>query len=138
MKRRLVIQSGWARLDLRKLRASQIHVAGPVPHDWLLARAEALIHHGSIGLCARALRHGVPMLLLPQRKDQYFNAHAVLSLKAGAAVSPERVTAEGLLRILSEKVLVEGCQKAAATVARKLRRENGLANACRKVEWLLK
>jgi sterol 3beta-glucosyltransferase len=137
MQRRLVIQPGWAALDSRGWDASRVHVAGPVSHDWLFPRTQALIHHGSIGLCARALRHGVPSLILPQRRDQFFNAHAVLSLKAGAAVLPGRATGEGLVRALSERVLVPGTRRAAARIAAALRRENGLMNACREVEHLL-
>jgi UDP:flavonoid glycosyltransferase YjiC (YdhE family) len=138
LKRRLVVQPGWARIDVRKLRPSQVHVAGPVPHDWLFSHAEAVIHHGGIGLCARALRQGVPMLLLPQRKDQYFNTHAVLSLKAGAAALLAKMTAGGLTRVLAEKVLTPDCRKAAERVARKLRKEDGLSKACSEVERLLR
>ena len=138
LKRRLVIQPGWARINARRLASSHLCVAGPVPHDWLFSRAEAVIHHGGIGRCARALRNGVPMLLLPQRQDQYFNTHAVLSLKAGAALSLDEIEEEGVFRVLAEKVLRPGCRKAAEKIAGRLRKEVGVANACGQVERLLR
>jgi len=138
LKRRLVIQPGWAKINARKLGSSQVIVTGPVPHDWLFSHAAAVIHHGSIGLCARALRNAVPMLLLPQRQDQLFNTHAVLSLGAGSAASPEKVDEEGLFRLLSEKILKPAHRKAAEKIARRLRKEDGLATACDEVERLLK
>jgi UDP:flavonoid glycosyltransferase YjiC (YdhE family) len=77
------------------------------------------------------------MLILPQRQDQYFNAHAVLSLGVGAAVTWSRTTGAGLAEILLRRALTPACKKTARRISAKLRNEDGVVNACRRIERLL-
>lgn len=140
LRRHLVIQPGWLPLPpgQKQLleRIGNVHVAGPVPHDWLLSRADAVIHFGSLGLSARALRHGVPMLLFPQRREQFFNAQCVLVHKAGAAMMLREVSPLAVAQILEHKVLGPRAVRAAKRLASKLRREQGLARAAKAIEAL--
>jgi UDP:flavonoid glycosyltransferase YjiC (YdhE family) len=41
-----------------------------VPHDDVLPHVAALVTHGGWGIVGRALRHGVPMLIIPLVGDQ--------------------------------------------------------------------
>jgi rhamnosyltransferase subunit B len=54
-----------------------------VPMAALLARSEALIHHGGIGTTALAMAAGVPQLVLPFAHDQFDNAARVQHLGCG-------------------------------------------------------
>lgn len=141
MGRPLVIQNGWIPLTAVQRRVlerkGKVCICGPVPHDWLLAHADAVIHPGGIGLCARALRHGVPQVVLPQRRDQYFNAQRILALRVGAAMDPKGTVVQGATQILERKVLLTRCRRAAARLARRLKREDGLLCAVNAIEQLL-
>jgi UDP:flavonoid glycosyltransferase YjiC (YdhE family) len=58
-----------------------------VPQSHLLARAAVCVSHGSHGVVVGALRHGVPLVLLPLSAGQPFLAQ--LCFDAGAAVPPD-------------------------------------------------
>jgi UDP:flavonoid glycosyltransferase YjiC (YdhE family) len=136
--RRLVVQQGWAGLSPEALPAGvdrgAVFFAGRIPHARLFPRAAAVIHHGGIGTTACALRWGRPMLVEPYGNDQLFNARRVLALGVGAAMHPHRLTAEGLARILNEKVLAPPVQASAAHLAARLQAANGLAVACDQID----
>lgn len=139
---RLVVQCGWAGFKAKRLPpgidSDQVFFAEHLPHDWLFPRAAALIHHGGIGTTARALRHGLPMLVEPYGNDQFDNASRILALGVGAAMHPHKLTTEGLSRIIAERVLQPAYRKRAQSVAAKLRKENGIQEACALVEQMLK
>lgn len=141
LKRKLVIQSGWADLNTQELQSTldsgYVRLAGPLPHDWLFARADAVFHHGGAGLCARTLRSEAPSLVLPQRADQFFNARGLLALGTAAAMAPAQLTVEGVKRILEEKVLSAAFRDSANAISSELRKEDGAQAACRLIEELL-
>lgn len=139
--RRLVVQRGWARFSPRDLPpdvpAASVRFIGAAPHDWLFARAAAVISHGGIGSLARALRAGCPVAVEPYGNDQFYNARQVVALGLGAALHPHRVTPEGLAHVLREKVLSSDCRARVAALGARIRAEDGLARACDLVEgWL--
>src|SRR5262249_23302646 len=121
---RLVIQAGWAGLRREALpaaaRRAEVFFAGDIPHAWLFPGAAAVVHHGGVGTTAQAMRCGCPMVVEPYGSDQLFNARRVLALGVGAAMHPYRLTAEGLARILGEKVLTAEVRRAAAELGARL------------------
>jgi UDP:flavonoid glycosyltransferase YjiC (YdhE family) len=136
--RRLLIQSGWARLDRAALpdgvMPGAFRFAGSLPHAWLFARVLAVIHHGGVGTTAQAMRCGRPMLVEPYGNDQFFNARRVLRLGVGAAMHPHKLTVTGLTRILDEKVLTADVQRRALELGARLQAEDGLTVACDLIE----
>lgn len=58
------------------------------PHDWLLPRVVAAVHHGGIGTVAAALRPGVPQVVRPFLDGQPFWADRLHRL----GVSPNPLT----------------------------------------------
>jgi UDP:flavonoid glycosyltransferase YjiC (YdhE family) len=73
-------------------------ISGFVPHIQVLQRSSIVINHAGHGIVSKALRHGVPMVLLPWDRDQ--PGVAVRAKKLGVAqvvpreeASPERVRA---------------------------------------------
>jgi len=141
MGRPLVIQNGWVPFSPTQKRllerSGHVCVSGPVPHDWLLKRTDAVIHPGSVGLCARALRHGVPMLLFPQRRDQFFNAQCILARKVGTAMRLQGMKPGMVSNLLERRVLTAPTRRNATRLAGKLRLERGLARAANAIEKLL-
>jgi len=139
--RGLVVQRGWADFNATLLPddcpTDAVFFADFIPHDWLFARASAVIHHGGIGTLARAVRNGCPMLVEPYGNDQFFNAKQVLVHQIGAVAHPQRLTLDGLVRLLTQKVLTADCRRHTQALGDKIRAENGLATACQLIEaWL--
>lgn len=131
---RLLVQSGWAGFNASHLPGdvdpSQIMIRDFIPHDWLLPRICALIHHGGTGTTGRALKNACPMLVEPFGNDQFFNAAQVIGLKTGAAVHPFDITPKGMAQVLDSKVLSRFFKLKANTLAQQITKENGLLSAC--------
>ena len=53
---------------------SNVHVERYVPQSLLLPRCHAVVAHGGSGTTLAALHHGLPLLLLPQGANQFWNA----------------------------------------------------------------
>jgi len=139
--RPLVVQRGWAgfsEADLDGTRGrSSVVFTGFVPQNWLFARAACAIVHGGQGSIARALFEGCPVLVEPFGNDQFFNALRVLRLGVGAAVHPIHSTAQTIARVLRSKVLGRGVRRRAEEIGSRLRREDGIGEACRFIEAVM-
>jgi UDP:flavonoid glycosyltransferase YjiC (YdhE family) len=57
--------------------------AGSIPHDWLLPRASALVHHGGFGTTASGFKAGIPALVIPHIIDQFIWGQKVATLGVG-------------------------------------------------------
>lgn len=66
---RMVIQSSWSQIDVSG--EPNCFPVGPCPHDWLLPKMSAVIHHGGAGTTAAGLRFGLPTFIVPFFGDQY-------------------------------------------------------------------
>jgi tetratricopeptide (TPR) repeat protein len=82
-----VVQSGWAGLEVH---GDDVLTVGAVPHEWLLPRAAAVVHHCGAGTTAAALRAGVPTVPVPVAADQPFWAARQQALGVCPAVLPAR------------------------------------------------
>jgi UDP:flavonoid glycosyltransferase YjiC (YdhE family) len=81
--------------DLDELGAipSNVHVERWITQDAVLPHAAAVVCHGGYGSTLGALRHGVPLVVLPLfSSDQWANAAAVARAGAGLALDAERTT----------------------------------------------
>ena len=55
-----ILQAGWSGLEAQTDGRGDILSIGEAPHDWLLPRVAAVVHHGGAGTTAAAVHHGVP------------------------------------------------------------------------------
>jgi UDP:flavonoid glycosyltransferase YjiC (YdhE family) len=79
---RAIIQ-GWDEpMKLLSIPLTIVH-AGSIPHDWLLARASGLVHHGGFGTTSAGFRAGTPMLVIPHIIDQFIWGNKVAELGVG-------------------------------------------------------
>jgi UDP:flavonoid glycosyltransferase YjiC (YdhE family) len=133
---RLVVQSGWAGLDPSDVphpEAGDVLVTGFVRHDGLLPRVAAVITHGGIGTCARAIRAGVPLVVEPHGNDQFFNARRVVELGLGAAIPPPELEEGRIVRAL-EAALLPPRRARVARAGAAIAREDAIGAALAAVE----
>jgi len=73
--------------------AANVHVERWVAQDRVAPHAAAIVCHGGYGSTLVALRHGVPLVVLPLfSADQWANAAAVARTGAGIALNPDHAT----------------------------------------------
>ncbi|WP_165373126.1 glycosyltransferase [Sorangium cellulosum] len=88
---------------------NNIRIERFVPHEQVFPHIAALITHGGWGTMGRALRHGVPMLIIPLFGDQHANAAQAAARGLAyhlpfADATPEAIR-ERLRRLLADEAL---------------------------------
>lgn len=76
--------------------ADNVLVHRYVPQAQLLPRCDLAIVHGGAGSTLGALAFGVPLLVLPQGADQYYNADRVVAAGAGRCLLPDDLSTSGV------------------------------------------
>lgn len=118
-----VIQSGWAGLSVID---DDVITVGEVPHEWLMPRTTAVVHHAGAGVTAAALRAGIPSIPVPNRSDQPFWTRRLVSL----GVSPGRLRLKDLApgelaEAMTQAVSNPSYRARARALATRIRAEDG-------------
>lgn len=134
---RAVIQ-GW-RKPLQHIKLPEtITKIGSVPHEWLLARSAAIVHHGGFGTTAAGLRAGIPSLAIPHIIDQFMWGQKIKELGVGPRPIPrKKLSAQTLAEALRQLVNDETISHKAQSIGEKIRAEDGVRNACTLIENLI-
>ncbi|GAB2456364.1 glycosyltransferase [Comamonas humi] len=101
----VVVTLGKALEGLRLEASANATVLAHAAHDDLLGQARVVVTHGGHGTVLRALRHGVPLVVLPMGRDQNDNAARVAYHGAGLRLDPSAsplLLGEAVRRVLSE------------------------------------
>nr|OQO00314.1 hypothetical protein B0A51_17764 [Rachicladosporium sp. CCFEE 5018] len=126
---RAVVSRGWSQLGTSTEMPGHICLVDDIPHEWLFQNHIAgVVHHGGAGTTFAGLRAGLPSVIIPFFGDQYFWGDVVHKAGAGPAPIPRkdlsaRNLAEAIIAALSGS-----CRTAAASLAAKLKTEDGAAN----------
>lgn len=110
---------------------------GEEPHEELLSRVAAAVHHGGAGTTGSVVRAGTPSVVVPHFADQFYWAGRLDALGVAARPLPRRrLTADRLARRL-ETALTPPVRVRAAALARVVSAEDGPGRAVRQLErWL--
>jgi UDP:flavonoid glycosyltransferase YjiC (YdhE family) len=73
---------------------SNVTVRDYMPHDLVLPHMAAVITHGGMSSVTSSLAAGIPMVCIPQGREQPLNAARVAATGAGLVVAPEAPAAE--------------------------------------------
>jgi UDP:flavonoid glycosyltransferase YjiC (YdhE family) len=126
---RAVLLRGPARLGGRGV-PENVFVVDDIPHDWLLPRVRAIVHHGGSGTTGAGFHAGVPAVAVPFFFDQAFWGWRLAALGVGPPSIPySRLTAERLAAALDVMTRDVGMRERAATLGARVRAENGVADA---------
>ena len=74
--------------------ASNIHVHRYIPQELLLPHCTAVVTHGGAGSLLGALAFGLPLLIVPQGADHFYNADRAIAAGAAVQLMPDRLTAD--------------------------------------------
>ncbi|MBM0230666.1 hypothetical protein JNW91_01500 [Micromonospora sp. STR1_7] len=92
-----------------------------VPLAQLLDNVSAVISHGGAGTTLGTLARGIPMVVVPQGADQFFQADRVAASGAGLALMPGQADpaaiAAALRRLLDEPTFAEAARRIGAEIA---------------------
>lgn len=131
---RALLSAGWRNIGERSL-PENVMLIGSVPHEWLFRQVKAVSHHGGAGTTAAGIRAGVPSVIVPFGGDQpYWGDRAY---KLGIGTKPiwcKKLTVENYSEALNTAVSDEAMKKRAAEFGKKLRDEDGVANAINVIE----
>lgn len=100
---------------------ANVHVDRYLPQSLLLPRCDVVVAHGGSGTTLAALVHGLPMLVLPQGANQFWNAERCAALGVGTRLLPGEVDPESVRRevraLLEQPVYREGALRVAREIA---------------------
>ena len=107
-----------------------------IPHEVLLPELDCLVTTGGAGTVLTALRHGVPMVVVPTEWDKPDNARHVRNVGAGVVLPPRRCDGERL-RLAVEEVLGDPrYRESASRMGTVLKRYRGAEAAAEALEGL--
>jgi len=134
--RRALFYPGWSGIDPSAL-PENFFAIGDTPHDWLLPRTAAVVHHGGSGTSHSAARAGVPSIVTPFAGDQFFWAERLREAGvAPAAVDGRKPSAHAFANAL-DFAASETVRSRARTLGETMRAENGVANAVAVLERIV-
>jgi sterol 3beta-glucosyltransferase len=120
---RAILQAGWSGLTAT---GDDVLAVGEVPHDWLLPRTAAVVHHAGAGTTGAAARAGVPAVPVPVLADQPFWADRIRRLGVASEPIPfRRLTADRLAFALRQVISVPSYRARAEALAGRLADEDG-------------
>jgi UDP:flavonoid glycosyltransferase YjiC (YdhE family) len=129
-----ILLTGWGGIANADLPDEVLKVE-EAPHDWLLPRTRAVVHHGGAGTVGAVLRAGLPSVTVPFFSDQPFWGRRLESLGVGTAPIPyRRLSAPRLAGALRRAVGDTALRERAAGLGRRVRSEDGVGRAVAAVE----
>jgi sterol 3beta-glucosyltransferase len=123
---RAVVGMGWGGIE--GLEGSErLCVVEDVPHDWLMPRVAAAVHHAGAGTTAAVLRAGKPSFGVPFFGDQPWWSSRLARLGTGPAPIPKRrLTAERLTEAIVAVTSVDAYRARAGALGETIRAERGV------------
>jgi rhamnosyltransferase subunit B len=116
--------------------AKRVAAVDHAPFSKLFPRVAAVVHQGGIGTIGQVLRSGRPQLVVPFAGDQPDNALRVQRLGSAEVLYPRRYAARRAARCLGDLLGKPGYARRAGEIARRVRSENGVGDACDAIEEL--
>ena len=132
-----IVSEGLAGLSVDRLGPSLppgLLGVGRTPHDLLLPRCSAVVHHGGAGTTAAALRAGVPQVVVPHAADQPYWGRRMADLGVAAPPVARKDLTPARLRAALELALSPGARHTAYALGELVRAEDGAGDAARLVD----
>jgi sterol 3beta-glucosyltransferase len=131
--KRGLLATGGGALSARQ-QTPGIHFIAGAPHDWLLSRVDAIIHHGGAGTTAAALRAGKPTVACPFFGDQPFWGRRIARLGVGPPPLDRKTLSAAKLAQAIMDMDDTGMRTRAAELGGEVRAEVGVGSAVAFIE----
>ncbi len=133
-----VVATGGRSIDIGEVKAPGNAVAlDAADHDALMARAALVVTHGGHGTMMRALKYGLPMLVMPgMAADQAPNAAVVEEIGAGRSLSQD-ASVEAIRTAAADVLESPAFGMKAREIARQMAGMDGSLGAALEIEALL-
>jgi UDP:flavonoid glycosyltransferase YjiC (YdhE family) len=128
---RVLIQSSWTDMAGDLEIPANVCFVGNCPHDWLLPRCSAVVHHGGAGTTAGGLLAGKPTFIVPFFGDQPFWGRAVVKAGVGVDPCPIHELTTKRLRAAFEELQSPFLRNRAQRLRTRMRKEDGAEEAVR-------
>ncbi|KAF1320895.1 Sterol 3-beta, partial [Globisporangium splendens] len=126
---RVLIQSSWSDMSAGLDVPDNIMFLGNCPHDWLMPRVSAVVHHGGAGTTAAGLMAGKPTFIVPFFGDQPFWGRAVVTAGVGVEPCPIAELTVEKLRVAFELLLSSSMHEKAKSLSIAMKKEDGVEGA---------
>ena len=113
-----------------------VHVERYVPQSLLFGRCDVVVTHGGSGTTLAALAHGLPLLVLPQGANQFWNAERGAALGVAIRLLPAEVGPETVRRSVATLLSEESYRARAGAVAAEIAAMPGPEKAVARLESL--
>ncbi|MBE9158061.1 glycosyltransferase family 1 protein [Nodosilinea sp. LEGE 06152] len=108
----------------------QVYAVQSIPHDWILPRCAAVVHHGGSGTVAAGLRAGIPAVVVPFFGDQPAWGRRLNYLGVAPPPIPVRqLTAQNLAAAIRGALDTPSMGQQASKIAAAIRSEQGVNQA---------
>jgi UDP:flavonoid glycosyltransferase YjiC (YdhE family) len=117
---RAVITTGRAVQPEEVSAAARVRVVRSAPHQEVLREAAVVITHAGHGTVMKALAAGVPLVCLPQGRDQRANTTRVLRFDAGVRLSkrpPVAAVTAGIRQVLDDPAFTANARRVSRMLA---------------------
>ncbi|ETP38849.1 hypothetical protein F442_13653 [Phytophthora nicotianae P10297] len=128
---RVLIQSSWSNMAGDIEIPSNVFFIGNCPHDWLMPRVSAVVHHGGAGTTAAGLLAGKPTFIVPFFGDQPFWGQAVVNAQVGVPPCPITQLTTEILRKAFVDLANPELRERAEAMQRIMQQEDGAEEAVR-------
>ncbi len=108
-----------------------------VPQGLVLPECTLAVIHGGAGSTMGALAFGLPLVLVPQGADQFFNAERVVAAGAGIGLPPGQFSAASVRQAVRALLDDEAYRTAAENIAREIAAMPDPAHAVASLERLV-
>jgi len=126
---RAIIASGWAGMKHTK-HSPSVFTCSHVPHQLVLPRMKAIIHHGGAGSTWSSARAGVPQAAIPHMLDQYFWNERIFTLGIGPrGMSRSKLNRQNFKELLENLVTGNSYQVNAKSLSQVIKARNGTQEA---------
>ena len=105
-----------------------------IPHDWLMPKIYAVIHHGGSGTTHMALKYGCPSMIIPHLTDQYLWNDLVSGLGAGPkGIAAAKLTEQKLEPRILDLIHNSSYKSAALRISKAMEKEDFTQQLCRTI-----
>lgn len=133
MKRRAILLSQFAH-NVPPSLPPEIRHFSYLPHGALLPRSAGIVHQGGIGTTAKAMRAGIPQVIVPVNFDQPYNAMCAQTLGVGAMVPVHHYQPDRLVKVMGAMLDSPSVAERCRHYAEKIKGHDGISDACQVIE----